>query len=562
MPDSIIFLTAMLILPIISDMKRSRTATGPTELMLTGDSLKSLDDAGLTAVGAMAVPPGYTGVLPETAGETLIYVSFGEGTLAPADADPVKVRAGDAYALAGGSVAVASGTRGWWRFAWLCTRKPFLISTATDRLRLEDDPEFMHHLILATIYETYRRGRAAVVAGLATALGAALRARSGEPGADSRRPLAAIWITVERDLARPWTLPDLADIAAVSVPQLNRLCQSQLDRSPMEQVAHLRMVRAAQLLRSGTANVEAAAQSVGYGSTAAFSRAFLRVWGHRPKAYQLRGLPHYTADHATNRRRRPADSAQPPAGDFARPQDTASLLATSSRPPAQEADHAALPWPTRADTRRFRPISLERFCNRTIGGTARGQWIADKPFPPIQRPRLLVHHVPYLVPPRADGHGMIVLRSERTDDDSGAATLPRMVRIPIGMQVSSLFFLHGCAWVAATDSIAQYRMMCGRDVLARVPVVALGPALPAQAVAVGAILQDWYSSYQPFTTDHVRPAFFHGRRGNAEQHGTLYVYRWVNPTPQRRVDLVEVVARRGSLTPLALVGLTALPASA
>ena len=60
---------------------------------------------------------------------------------------------------------------------------------------------------------------------------------------------------------------------------------------PMHYLAHWRMQVAAGLLSSGGASIAAIARDVGYGSDAAFSRAFKKLVGVPPSAWRRRTGP-------------------------------------------------------------------------------------------------------------------------------------------------------------------------------------------------------------------------------------------------------------------------------
>lgn len=94
--------------------------------------------------------------------------------------------------------------------------------------------------------------------------------------------LGAVWAAVQREPGRAWRLQDLAAIAGVGGEQLRRLCHRDLGRSPMRQLAHIRMQAAAHMLAQGGCRVEQAALAVGYDNAFAFSHAFRRVTGFSP----------------------------------------------------------------------------------------------------------------------------------------------------------------------------------------------------------------------------------------------------------------------------------------
>lgn len=102
--------------------------------------------------------------------------------------------------------------------------------------------------------------------------------------------LVPVWNAVKADLARDWTLKDLADLANTSEEHLRRLCQKSLGRSPGKQLAALRMAHAAHLLVTTPDKIEAIAGTVGYANPFAFSNTFKRLTGFRPSDY--RAKPH------------------------------------------------------------------------------------------------------------------------------------------------------------------------------------------------------------------------------------------------------------------------------
>ncbi|WP_179190249.1 AraC family transcriptional regulator [Hydrogenophaga sp. IBVHS1] len=102
--------------------------------------------------------------------------------------------------------------------------------------------------------------------------------------------LVPVWNAVKHDLARDWTLADLAALANTSEEHLRRLCQKNLGRSPGKQLTTLRIAHAAHLLATTTEKIEAIAHAVGYVNPFAFSNTFKRLTGFRPSDYRLRHL--------------------------------------------------------------------------------------------------------------------------------------------------------------------------------------------------------------------------------------------------------------------------------
>lgn len=102
---------------------------------------------------------------------------------------------------------------------------------------------------------------------------------------DSR--LWRLWQRVSADLARPWTLGDLAAIACVSEEHLRRLCRKELGRSPVQHLTFLRLQRARHLLSVTDDKVEVISRSVGFESAFSFSNTFKKWIGWRPSEYRV-----------------------------------------------------------------------------------------------------------------------------------------------------------------------------------------------------------------------------------------------------------------------------------
>ncbi|WP_375459424.1 AraC family transcriptional regulator [uncultured Enterovirga sp.] len=103
--------------------------------------------------------------------------------------------------------------------------------------------------------------------------------------------LVAVWNSVRQDLARPWTLAELASLAGLSGEHLRRLCHGSLGRSPMQQLTNLRVQHAAHQLVTTDAKIETIADSVGYRNAFAFSNVFKKVTGVRPSHFRTRRQP-------------------------------------------------------------------------------------------------------------------------------------------------------------------------------------------------------------------------------------------------------------------------------
>jgi AraC family transcriptional activator of mtrCDE len=84
------------------------------------------------------------------------------------------------------------------------------------------------------------------------------------------------------DPARPWNLPELADLCSMSRATFMRHFHEKLGFSALELLTDIRMSRAVNELKKPGVTTEAVAESVGYRSVAAFGRVFTEWTGMRP----------------------------------------------------------------------------------------------------------------------------------------------------------------------------------------------------------------------------------------------------------------------------------------
>jgi AraC-like DNA-binding protein len=91
---------------------------------------------------------------------------------------------------------------------------------------------------------------------------------------------------VSRDPAHPWTLQELARLAHLSRSSLGERFREALATTPLQLVREARMRRARELLADADHSVTHVAFAVGYGSVAAFSRAFTAVHGTTPRGWR------------------------------------------------------------------------------------------------------------------------------------------------------------------------------------------------------------------------------------------------------------------------------------
>lgn len=91
---------------------------------------------------------------------------------------------------------------------------------------------------------------------------------------------------LHRDITRDWTVDDLSRAVGLSRSALADRFLGLIGTPLMHYLAHWRMQVASQKLRNTSASLAQVADSVGYGSEAAFSRAFKKAFGTAPATWR------------------------------------------------------------------------------------------------------------------------------------------------------------------------------------------------------------------------------------------------------------------------------------
>jgi AraC-like DNA-binding protein len=95
---------------------------------------------------------------------------------------------------------------------------------------------------------------------------------------------------IHAHLAQPFTVESLASAVGLSRSGFAARFSELVRLAPLEYIARWRMTRAAELLRESDLPMMAIAERVGYGSEAAFNRAFKRWQGAAPATYRRQEL--------------------------------------------------------------------------------------------------------------------------------------------------------------------------------------------------------------------------------------------------------------------------------
>ncbi|MFJ3901058.1 AraC family transcriptional regulator [Streptomyces sp. NPDC090025] len=100
------------------------------------------------------------------------------------------------------------------------------------------------------------------------------------------RPLGPVLRALHRHPERPWSVTELADLAALSRAAFTARFVRLVGEPPARHLARLRLARAADRLATTAEPVGTIGRTVGYASEAAFSRAFTRAYGCSPRAWR------------------------------------------------------------------------------------------------------------------------------------------------------------------------------------------------------------------------------------------------------------------------------------
>lgn len=242
-------------------------------------------------LGVARMPAPFEIVRSRLGGSYFLACFAGEGRVL-VDGAWVPCRRGQAALLPPGTLHAFHTVKGGrWEFCWVRYQerpgqKP--LAAAHTPVVASYDPEPLRLAVLGFHHECTT---AAVPAAVDAWIGLIVHyvERFARPaGMDDR--LWRLWERVASDLARPWTVTEMAAEVHLSEKQLQRLCHKELGRNPRRQLIWLRMRHAAELLVSSGAKIETIAAQVGYQNPFVFSTTFKRVMGWTPSEYPGRRL--------------------------------------------------------------------------------------------------------------------------------------------------------------------------------------------------------------------------------------------------------------------------------
>lgn len=109
------------------------------------------------------------------------------------------------------------------------------------------------------------------------------------PRADVDDRVGLVIRAIEADLARTWTVRQMAALAGVSDAQLRRVFARAMRGSPLQVLCNLRLEAAARLLEDPSIRVKEIRVRVGFADASHFSRDFKCRFGVSPTDYRMPG---------------------------------------------------------------------------------------------------------------------------------------------------------------------------------------------------------------------------------------------------------------------------------
>lgn len=138
---------------------------------------------------------------------------------------------------------------------------------------------------------------------------------TGWLGALNEDGIGAALRSVHADLARSWSLKELAEISHMSRSAFAKAFKNHVGMAPLEYLIHWRMSLARDALARDTQSISELARATGYLSESAFSTAFRRVVGSSPAQFRNRARQSAHSTANGNRARHPQPGRAAHAGD-------------------------------------------------------------------------------------------------------------------------------------------------------------------------------------------------------------------------------------------------------
>jgi AraC-like DNA-binding protein len=518
-PPQIIAPGSEIITPGIPPLRRRVIGRDTRETVLRNGECAGMLDLGMLELAHVAAGAFYAIARAECP-LALVAVCGGGGGRVSLGRQAYVLGAGQALLIPAGLAHEFRADEGGWDFSlflYLAERFPL---PEVALVRLHSRP--VSALVEALVQESHADADPVVQRRLVELIDMKLR-QMANPVARADQ-LGPVWAEVARRPGEPWDLPALASIVSISPEHLRRLSRRETGRTPMEQVAWMRIQKAASLLTTTNDVVEEIAAQVGYASVRAFRTAFIRVFGRTPKAHR--------------------DQAQ---RSFSARADRGGAISPHLNPTRDKGHEGH--YPETRGARPWRQLDLAHALNTRFAEGSR-PWFGQ----PLHHARAglkRIHGVPFAV-----AKGCALLRSARLPADADGRPLPESLALATPKHVVRAYFLHACGWGSRSGAFAAYRWLWADGGVTKIPLHTLGIAHPEEPEGREANIQDWYFAYDHVTRPQARPYDLKPRSDPTATSQYLYTLEWINPEPARALAALEVVSLPGCDATLALLAVT------
>ncbi len=366
---------------------------------------------------------------------------------------------------------------------------------------------------------------------------------------------------------RPRRLPELAREAGISAGHLTHLFTRHLGISPREFMLSHRLEHAATLLAGSALRIKEIARLTGFCDQFHFSRQFAKLFGCAPKHYRDMPAGRRPIVNVLERLKTPIpEPLQIPsyaATDLL--QRAGGLGATTTRLLRELRHDLAAnrsPFAFPADPRRrWRPLPLAPFANRSRQAEPDGMFGPGTRDPHLPPGTLRAHGIPFVLPEESTlgGRSVILLRSTRLPESH----LPESVVIPLNGRAAGLGLLHLCAWTQGRHmQLGEYEILYADHRRVTLPVMTWGgPASGTLRPGLNTahpVLQDYWPDAHQIETHSSRTVTVVDPDHPLTSIRYLYTFWWENPHPEAPLRRLILRGRADSPGLLAVLGVTLL----
>jgi len=228
---------------------------------------------------------------------------------------------------------------------------------------------------------------------------------------------------------------------------------------------------------------------------------------------------------------------------------------------AEHIRSVAFPDLTGVTDLKFLPIDFSRYTNRPIMGP--GGWFGGEGLgATLGAGAYEFAGVPFQIVEDASSRlGQFLLMRSGHGSFSRQA-LPTEITIPIDRPVRAIFILHAAAYVGDAEPLAHYLMEYCKGNPVRVAVVA-GQTLQLDSfqdseTAHELNIHDWWKGASTIETEWTKPVWLSHSGNTFIETSHLYVHRWNNPFPKKRLKQIRIVSVPSARTTLGVLAMTSV----